>query len=149
VGAINPYHLGFHLFQKIKERHGIEECFIARETCHDASFLRQYLTEEDCVDLNLFTYSSKRHEGITVDEVSDDLGWEEVKKDLVNQVAGGSIPAVFVDDVKRDGTLIIKHEHDGRDLELSHANKVVEHVKTLWGSDVKFFTIIEDETWEI
>ena len=41
IGAINPYHLGFHLFQKIKERHGIEECFLARETCHDVSFLRQ------------------------------------------------------------------------------------------------------------
>ena len=45
--------------------------------------------------------------------------------------------------------MIIKHEHDGRDLELSYANKVVEHVKTLWGADVKFFTVIEDEMWEI
>ena len=35
IGAINPYHLGFHLFQKIKERHGIEECFLAREVCYD------------------------------------------------------------------------------------------------------------------
>jgi len=149
VGAINPYHLGFHLFQKIKERHGIEECFLARETCHDVSFIRQYLTEQDCADLNLFTYSSKRHEGVTVDDVSDEEGWEEVKADLVKQVGGGSIPAVFVDDVKRDGTLTIRHEHDGRDLELKHANQVVEHVKTLWGQDVKFFTVIEEETWEI
>ncbi len=149
VGAINPYHLGFHLFQKIKERHGIDECFLARESCHDVSFIRQYLTEEDCVELNLFSYSAKRGDGITVDEVSDDLGWEEVKKDLVKQVGGGSIPAVCVDDVSREGTLILRHEHDGRDLELQHANRVVEHVKSLWGRPVKFFTVIEDETWEI
>jgi stage V sporulation protein R len=113
------------------------------------SFIRQYLTEEDCVELNLFSYSAKRGDGITVDEVSDDLGWEEVKKDLVKQVGGGSIPAVCVDDVNRDGTLILRHEHDGRDLELQHANRVVEHVKSLWGHPVKFFTVIEDETWEI
>jgi stage V sporulation protein R len=149
IGAINPYHLGFHLFQKIKERHGIEECFLAREVCHDAAFLRQYLTEEDCVELNLFTYSTKRREGVTIDEVSDDIGWEEVKEDLVKQVGGGSIPAVYVDEVRRDGTLVVRHEHDGRDLELTHAKEVVGHLKTLWGNEVQFFTVIEDEPWEI
>ena len=43
VGGLNPYHLGFEIFKKIEERHGIDECFIARETAHDISFLRQYL----------------------------------------------------------------------------------------------------------
>jgi stage V sporulation protein R len=149
IGAINPYHLGFHLFQKIKERYGIEECFLARESCHDAAFLRQYLTEEDCVELNLFTFSTKKRGEVTVDDVSDDIGWEDVKAQLVKSVGGGSIPAVYVDEAKPNGTLIVKHEHDGRDLELSHANQVVEHLKHLWGSEVKFFTVIEDEPWEI
>lgn len=149
IGAINPYHLGFHLFQKIKERHGIEECFLAREVCYDVSFLRQYLTEEDCVDLNLFSYSSKKREGVTVDDVSDDIGWEQVKANLISNVAGGSIPVVYVDELKRDGMLVVKHEHDGRDLELKHANEVVEHIKHLWNGPVKFYTMIEEESWEI
>ena len=149
VGAINPYHLGFHLFQKIKERHGIDECFLAREVCYDVSFLRQYLTEEDCVDLNLFSYSSKKKSGVTVDDVSDEKGWKEVKEDLIANVAGGSIPVVYVDELKKDGLLVIRHEHDGRDLELKHADEVVEHVKHLWGKPVKFYTIVEEEPWEI
>ena len=149
IGSINPYHLGFHLFQKIKERHGIEECFLAREVCYDASFLRQYLTEEDCIELNLFSYSSKNKLGVTVDEVSDEQGWKEIKEDLISQIAGGSIPVVFVDELKKDGLLVIRHEHDGRDLELKHANEVVDHIKYLWGDAVKFYTIIEEETWEI
>ena len=149
IGAINPYHLGFHLFQKIKERHGIEECFLAREVCYDASFLRQYLTEEDCVELNLFSYSSKKKIGTTVDDVSDERGWKQVKEDLILQVAGGSIPVVYVDELKKDGLLVIRHEHDGRDLELKYADAVVEHVKYLWNGHVKFYTMIEDEPWEI
>jgi len=148
IGAINPYHLGFHLFQKIKERHGIEECFLAREVCYDASFLRQYLTEEDCIELNLFSYSKKKA-GTTIDDVSDEAGWEEVKNDLIKSVAGGSIPVVYVDELKPDGMLVIRHEHDGRDLEIRHANEVVEHVKHLWNKPVKFYTIVEDEPWEI
>ena len=149
IGAINPYHLGFHLFQKIKERHGIEECFLAREVCYDASFLRQYLTEEDCVELNLFSYSSKKKIGTTVDDVSDERGWKQVKEDLILQVAGGSIPVVYVDELKKDGLLVVRHEHDGRDLELKYADAVVEHVKYLWNGHVKFYTMIEDEPWEI
>jgi stage V sporulation protein R len=149
IGAINPYHLGFHLFQKIKERHGIEECFLARETCHDVSFLRQYLTEEDVVDLNLFTYSKKKRQGVTIDDVADDMGWEEIKRELVASVGGGSIPAIYVDEVMKDNTLVVRHEHDGRDLELGHAREVVGHIKSLWGKNVQFYTIIEDEPWEM
>jgi len=149
MGTINPYHLGFYLFQKIKERHGIDECFLAREVCYDASFLRQYLTEEDCVELNLFSYSTKKKSSVTVDDVSDEKGWKNVKENLIAQVAGASIPVIYIDELKKDNMLIIRHEHDGRDLELKHANKVVEHVKYLWNGDVKFYTIIEEEPWEI
>lgn len=149
IGAINPYHLGFHLFQKIKERHGIEECFLAREVCYDASFLRQYLTEEDCIELNLFSYSAKKKSEITVDDVSDEKGWKEVKEELIANVAGGSIPVVYVDELKADGLLVVRHEHDNRDLELKHADEVVDHIKHLWGKSVKFYTIVEEEPWEI
>ena len=61
VGGLNPYHVGFELFKKIEERHGLEECFIARETLEDTSFLRNYLTHEDCRDLGLFTFSKKKY----------------------------------------------------------------------------------------
>ncbi len=148
VGAINPYHLGFHLFQKIKERYGIEECFLAREVCYDASFLRQYLTEEDCIELNLFSYSTKKS-GVSVDDVSDERGWKQVKEDLIAEVAGGSIPVVYVDELKKDRMLVIRHEHDGRDLDIKHANVVVEHIKYLWNGPVKFYTMLEEEPWEI
>ena len=59
VGRINPYHVGFHMFNKIEKRHGIKECFIAHEVHHDESFLRQYLTREDCEELNLFSFARK------------------------------------------------------------------------------------------
>jgi stage V sporulation protein R len=45
--------------------------------------------------------------------------------------------------------LILKHDHDGRDLELSYADEVVQHVMTLWDDVVKLVTIVEGEPWEI
>ena len=38
--------------------------------------------------------------------------------------------------------------HDSVDLELSEANKVFEHINELWDGEVRFTTVIEDESWE-
>ena len=56
---------------------------------------------------------------------------------------------VYVDQILSDKTMVLQHEHDGRDLDLSYAEAVVDHIKYLWNKDVKLFTIIEEETWEI
>ena len=54
-----------------------------------------------------------------------------------------------MDDVTDSGELILVHEHDGRDLDLSYAEVVVSHIRKLWPKGVKLFTVIEEETWEI
>ena len=148
IGQINPYHLGFELFNSIKERYGMEECFIARESCHDEAFLRQYLTEEDCTNLNLFSYSMKK-KGYSIDEISDEDGWREIKEDLIKNVGVNSIPSICVADVETPDILVLQHQHDGRDLDLNYAEKVVDHVTTLWGDVVKLNTLIEGEMFEI
>jgi stage V sporulation protein R len=141
IGGINPYHLGFHMFQRIKERMGIEECFIAREVHNDSSFLRQYLKQEDCEELNLFSYGNNRHGDTIVDEVSDEEGWKKVRERLVTQVSGGSIPILRIEDCSRDGTLALWHEHDGRDLEIKEAKEVMKHIKKLWNGVVTLSTV--------
>ena len=57
-------------------------------------------------------------------------------------------PVVLVKELQKDGTLVLEHQHDGRDIELSEANKVFEFINDLWNGDVKFTTIIEEEVWE-
>jgi len=148
LGSINPYHLGFYLFQRIEERHGLEECFIARESLNDESFIRQYLTEEDCVDLNLFSFGLDKKDFV-IDDVSDNEGWRSVKQNLIKQVSANNIPSIVVEGVDEANILTLKHEHDGRDLELEYAESVVDHITTIWGDVVRLETIIEDEPFEI
>ena len=99
--------------------------------------------------MGLFSFSEKRKDGITIDEISDDVGWQRVKNSLLTNVGTNGIPVIYVDEVEEDGTLVLRHEHDGRDLELDHADKVIKHAQDLWGSHVKLFTEIEEELWEI
>ncbi len=50
--------------------------------------------------------------------------------------------------MKKDHTLILKHEHDGRDLDMQYAKRVFEYIQHLWGDEVKLFTFLENELWE-
>lgn len=148
IGGLNPYHLGFEMFRRIEERYGIEECFLARESAHDVSFLRQYLTEEDAHDLGLFSFARKRDK-YKITDISDEEGWKNVKQDLLKNIGTNPIPVIYVNEVNDDNTLVLVHDHDGRDLELQHADEVVLHISRLWGDVIKLFTVVEGDTWEI
>jgi stage V sporulation protein R len=157
TGGLNPYHLGFSIFKKIEETKGLDECFRARECHNDESFIRMYLDEELCQELNLFSFSLKKFKSpqgkrsykYTVDEISDTESWKDVRETLVQNVAMNNVPKVFVEKIeKADNTLILRHDFDGRELDLDYAEKVHEHLQTLWGDPVKFFTMLEDEVYE-
>jgi stage V sporulation protein R len=149
---INPYHLGFEIFKRIEKDFGLDECFLARETCNDESFIRQYLSEDLARELNLFTYSKKskgKSGDWTIDEIMDgEDSWVEIRKNLLTQIGGNMIPIIYVEEIK-DNELILRHEHDGRDLELDYADRSVAMIRELWRDPVKLFTIIEEEDFEV
>ena len=150
IGGVNPYHLGFYIFQKIEKEKGLEECFFIRETHDDVGALRAYLEKEDIHELNFFEYQKQRSGDTFITEVADDLGWKEVKQQLIKTTGASSIPLIYVDSIKKENnTLVLKHEYDGRDLDLSYAEEVVKSIKLIWDGDVKLFTVIEEEIWEI
>jgi len=148
LGKINPYDVGFYLFKRIEEEYGLDECFFVREVHHDESALREFIDQKACQDLGLFSYSLKPNRNgstHTIDDVSDDIGWEGVKEAFLEQTGVNGIPRVCVDSIDRAGTLVLRHEHDGRDLELGYAEAVVKHVSTLWEGAVKLLTILEGD----
>ena len=149
LGQINPYHLGYKLFENIIENKGFEEAKIVREAHNDMSFLRFYVDQPFLEDMNYFSYSfKKKQKTVTIDDISDESGWESVRNELIKNVGLSRVPIIFVDEVKKDNSLCLVHEHDGRDLDLNYAQKVFDHISTLWRDEVKLVTIVENEIWE-
>tara|TARA_R110000851_G_scaffold256302_1_gene408750 strand:- start:4582 stop:5883 length:1302 start_codon:yes stop_codon:yes gene_type:complete len=150
MGKVNPYHLGYTIFKDIEEKYGFEESMLVREIHSDESFIRNFLTEDLCRELNLFSYSyGKSTNNYTISEISDEEGWKSVRDNLIKNTGLKGVPVVYVSDFdKKTNTLYINHEHDGRDLELSYASRVYEQICTLWKDEVCFTTIIEGEPWE-
>ena len=149
LGQINPYHLGYKLFQKIIEETSFKEAMTIREVHNDITFLRFYMDEEFMRENNYFSYSyDKNKQSSVVDDISDAEGWEKVRDEMIRNIGLNRLPVVFVDELEKDGTLSLVHEHDGRDIELNYARKVFEFIETLWGDNVKLITIVENEIWE-
>lgn len=152
-GRINPYHIGFNIFQRLYKKHGMEKCLEVRECYSDETLIQEFVDEELCYDLSLFSYSKKKiknsNDIITVDEVSDESGWKSVRNELVKNVGVNSIPSISVTDVSKKECLTLRHEHDGRDLDLNYAEKMVGHIKKLWHGSVALETIVEDELFVI
>ena len=149
LGRINPYHLGYKIFKHIEKKYGFEECMRARETHNDETFIKTYFDYDLCNELNLFSFSFDQQESVNkITEVSGKETWQSIRDDLIKNVGLKSVPVIVVNELTKDGTLVLEHEHDGRDLELSEANKVFGFISELWSGNIRFTTVIEDEIWE-
>lgn len=150
IGGVNPYHLGFYIFQKLEREEGLDRCFEVREIHDDIAAIRLFLEEEDYRELNFFAHQTEKNGDVVISEVSDHDDWKSVRDDLIKNTGINTIPHIYVDRVESNGTLVLKHEHDGRDLDLNHADNTVKHIKNLWNSgDVKLYTIVEEDLWEV
>ncbi len=165
-GSINPYHLGFKVWQDILRRHsdippgegpeadiappfddsGLKKLFEVRETDRDVSFLRRFLTMELMRELDLFEYE-KEDDKLVVSQVSDDENWENVKATLLKNVGMGTTPVIRITDADymNNRVLYMTHEHDGRDLQMEYLEKTLGFVYQLWGRQVLMMTVINDK----
>ena len=95
-------------------------------------------------ELNLFEYDTRGNEQV-VTRVADKDNWRQIKDTLIQSVGTGTIPVIKVEDsdYKNNRTLLLKHEHDGRDLQLDYAEKTMKYLQQLWGYDVAMETVID------
>jgi stage V sporulation protein R len=163
-GSLNPYHVGMKIWEDIEKRwnnpaaediaefgartkNGRDKLFEVREVERDASFLRRYLTEELIRELNLFEYKNRGSEQV-VSRVADEDNWRQIKETLIQNVGTATIPVIKVEDSDylNNRTLLLKHHHDGRDLQLEYAERTLKYVHQLWGHDVVMDTILDNHT---
>jgi len=143
---INPYYVGFKIWQDIEKRWGIDRVFFSREIDRDVSFLRQYLTRELMEEMDIYQHEEERGKRI-ITKISDEENWKEVKEILIRDVGVNGIPIIKIVDANfmGQGILVLEHEHDGRDLFQEYTFKTLEHIQKLWRKPVHLTTIENGE----
>lgn len=159
-GQLNPYYLGYKIFEDIEKRwdspkdeerekfgrkggEGREKIFEVREVDNDISFLRNYLTEELCEELDLFVYELVDDEEWTVTEKR----WERVRDQLVANMTNFGFPYIEVADGDYEGNreLFLMHRYEGVEMDLKYARKTIEYIHKLWGRTVHLETVVDEE----
>ena len=137
--AVNPYHLGFTLWEEIVKRAGIDEALRIRREDDDFSFLRNHLTREIATDMGLFSYQKQQNGQVKV--VGGEI--EALREGLLSDKYNFGAPRVSVVEMRSDGTLILEHDTklDGRGLDVERAGKVLQYVKSVWRRPVLLKTL--------
>jgi stage V sporulation protein R len=137
--SINPYHLGFTLWEDIIERSGVEAARRIMREDDDFSFLRNHLTREIATDMGLFRYQRRQNGPVKV--VAAEL--EELHESLLLDKYNFGAPRVAAAEVRNDGTLVLEHDTqlDGRGLDAERSLKVLEYIKRVWRRPVLLKTV--------
>jgi stage V sporulation protein R len=136
---VNPYHLGFWLWEKIIEEHGVEHA--RRVMCEDDdfAFVRGHLTSEIASELHLFRYKGSAQGPFEVQET--DIG--ALHEALLAPKFGFGAPTVLANHIRVDGTLELVHDHvtDGRGLDEGRSRKVLDYISRMWRRPIVLTTV--------
>lgn len=135
---INPYHLGFTIWDRMIEAHGVEHARQVMCSEDDFGFVRNHLDADLADEMNLFLYDAKRNGEVKV--VESEI--HKLHEAILAPKFGFAAPRVCVTELGVDGTLELLHDSDvdGRGLDLDRARKVADYIHEVWRRPVKLNT---------
>ena len=137
--AVNPYHLGFVIWERVIEREGIEAARRLMREEDDFGFVRNCLDAELAESLGLLTYQVDRAGEVRI--LENDI--HAVREAILAPRFNYGAPRIAATEVQADGSLELAHDaaSDGRGLDLRRAEKVLDYVARLWRRPVRLNTI--------
>ncbi len=145
-GQLNPYHLGFKIWQNLYEQHegDFKALLRIREQERDASFIRKYLAFDICLESNLCEFQEEERYYM-ISEVADHEGYRKIRNTLANEVGMGGLPMIQVKEViQAENTLILEHVEDGKELNLAYATETLKYIQRLWSGRVVLLTTLSN-----
>jgi stage V sporulation protein R len=137
--AINPYHLGFSIWEHLIEKKGIEA---ARQICKeedDFGFIRNYLDDELAEKLELFVYETHDDGGIRI----ADRNIHAIREAILAPKFNYGAPRIAATQLHVDGSLELVHDYqsDGRGLDVGRAERVLDYIARVWHRPVSLHTV--------
>lgn len=170
-GRINPYKIGVELYRDIEDRWNrgkfgkdYDECddlvvkskwdkklglgrkkiFEVRRAYNDVTFIDEFMTEEFCERLKLYTYAFNRR---TNQYEIVDRDHRKVKDKLLFQLSNMGQPFIYVVDgnFQNKGELLLWHKHQGLDLDFKWARETLQALAALWRRPVNLETEVDGQ----
>jgi stage V sporulation protein R len=170
-GRLNPYKLGLELLRDVEERWdkgrfgkeweecddkrvrrnwdrqlglGRQKIFEVRRIYNDVGFIDTFLTYEFAQRHKFFTY---KYDPGSKAYVIDSRDFEAIKRQLLFSLTNFGQPIVVVQDANMNnrGELLLRHEHEGIDLQLDWAKDTLQNLHAVWNRPVHLETVVKDK----
>jgi len=170
-GRLNPYKLGVELLRHIEMRWdrgqfgqeweecesmatkaswdrrlglGREKIFEVRKLYNDITFIDEFFTLEFCIDQKFYSFGYNERAS-SWEIMSRDF--EKVKKQLLDSLTNRGQPVIRVVNANfnNTGELLLKHDHEGVDLDMNHAKDTLHNLHKVWKRAVSILTQVEDK----
>ncbi|HMP03865.1 MAG TPA: SpoVR family protein [Gemmatales bacterium] len=168
---LNPYKLGIELFRDIERRWNMgqfgkewEECdndrakshwdkqlglgrakiFEVRRIHNDVTFIDTFLTADFCKEHGYFAFNYDEHGH---NYVVESRAFKKVKQRLLFNLTNHGRPFISVVDgnFKNRGELLLRHDFQGQELRVDHAQDTLANVQALWSRPVHLATVLDDK----
>jgi len=168
---INPYKIGIELYRDIEYRWdtgkfgkeylecsdmeakeawdkklglGMKKIFEVRKTHNDITFIDEFFTKEFCQRQNIFTYKYNPRTGRNEIETRE---FEAIKKKLLLSLTNFGSPLIEIESSNygNRGELLLRHVHQGVDLDLAHAGDTMKNLYAVWKRPVNLATHYDDK----
>ncbi len=169
-GRLNPYRIGYLLFQDIEDRWnkgkfgkdweecddwrekkhwdkqlglGMQKIFEVRKLYNDVTFIDTFLTEDFAREHKLFSFAyNKENRRYEIESREFNL----IKKRLLQSLTNMGQPIIWVLDAnyKNRGELLLRHQFEGIPLDEQYAEDVLKNLHTIWKRPVHITTKDEE-----
>lgn len=168
-GRLNPYKLGVELFRHIEQRWnkgqfgkdwdecdsldvkrdwdrrlglGQRKIFEVRRLHNDITFLDEFFTFEFCVEQKFYAFGwNERSSSYEIQSREH----KKVKDQLLRSLTNRGQPFISVEDGNHDNKseLMLRHRHDGVDLDLAQAKDTLRALYKVWTRPVNLLTRLD------
>jgi stage V sporulation protein R len=171
-GQWNPYKVGIELFRHIEERWdkgrfgrewddcqnidqrrawdkrlglGRKKIFEVRRLYNDVTFIDEFFTQEFCQEKKFFSFSLNERTG---NYEIDSKEFRQVKQKILFQLTNFGEPFIAVEDGNLDnrGELLLRHRHEGVDLQPDHARATLTALQRIWRRPVSLITVFDNKS---
>ncbi len=168
-GRLNPYKLGIELFRYIESRWnkgqfgkewdecdsldakrdwdrrlglGRSKIFEVRRLHNDVTFLDEYFTLEFCIEQKFYSFGFSERSGNWEIQSRE---FKKVKDQMLRMLTNRGQPFIYVDDANLENRseLLLRHAHDGTDLDLGQAKDTLRALYKVWTRPVSLLTRVE------
>ncbi|MFK8137812.1 MAG: SpoVR family protein [Bdellovibrionales bacterium] len=168
--GFNPYKVGIELMRDIEDRWnkgrfgkdwdecdsfddkknwdkktglGRQKIFEVRRDYNDVTFIDEFLTEDFCVRNKMFVYNYDKR---TKKYFLDTRNFPMVKQKLLFQLTNHGQPIIEVENgnFRNKGELLLKHLHEGVDMQPNYMEETLKNVAYIWGRPVNIHTEMDE-----